>query len=361
MAFAFSQAHMDAALAATAQPRDPARSPPSSFTSDDPVDDADAAVLALGRWLGRQGYRHVCVTPDTHALVNARPQNARAADLNGVFGWSRPFETGLLAPGMLALLERAQALRSSGNGLATSALRFASLGTDLLAHSAWPTLAADAVFFGPDSYRYAALIEREVGRSPGWRPRRAVDVGCGSGVGALALLRALGADRASELELFCTDINRAALRLARINLALAGLDAHCRFLVSDVLDGVPREAGALDLVLANPPYLLDAGERSYRHGGGALGTGLSLRIADAALERLAPDGRLVLYTAAPVVAGVDRLWQALAPLIAGHGIDPLGPQCRYAELDPDVFGAELAHPAYAEVDRIAVVGLTVVR
>jgi hypothetical protein len=33
----------------------------------------------------------------------------------------------------------------------------------------------------------------------------------------------------------------------------------------------------------------------------------------------------------------------------------------YEEIDPDVFGEELERPAYAHVDRIAAVGLTVIK
>jgi len=33
----------------------------------------------------------------------------------------------------------------------------------------------------------------------------------------------------------------------------------------------------------------------------------------------------------------------------------------YRELDPDVFGEELERPAYARVERIAVIGLDVVK
>ena len=36
-----------------------------------------------------------------------------------------------------------------------------------------------------------------------------------------------------------------------------------------------------------------------------------------------------------------------------------GARCDYAELDPDIFGEELGEPAYADVERIAAVGLVV--
>ena len=45
--------------------------------------------------------------------------------------------------------------------------------------------------------------------------------------------------------------------------------------VVDVLNGIDRPA---DIVIANPPYLVDAARRVYRHGGGEYGSALSVRI-----------------------------------------------------------------------------------
>ena len=73
-------------------------------------------------------------------------------------------------------------------------------------------------------------------------------------------------------------------------------------------------------------------------------------MATAAAERLAPGGRLILYTGSAIVAGQDRLHAALASALATRGC-----MLRYREIDPDVFGEELAGPLYAEVDRIALV------
>jgi methylase of polypeptide subunit release factors len=114
--------------------------------------------------------------------------------------------------------------------------------------------------------------------------------------------------------------------------------------------------GDFDLILANPPYLVDRSERAYRHGGGALGFALSERIVSEGAPRLAPGGRLVLYTGAPIVGGKDPFRAAAERLLA-----PCGWTVQYRELDPDVFGEELAEPAYAEVERIAAVALVVQR
>src|SRR5690606_21384825 len=88
--------------------------------------------------------------------------------------------------------------------------------------------------------------------------------------------------------------------------------------------------GDFDLVLANPPYLNDRSERTYRHGGGRWGEALSARIVREGLPRLAPGGRLVLYTGVAMADGIDPLLQGLQPLLTGCGWP-----WRYQELDPD--------------------------
>lgn len=323
-------------------------------------------LLELGHYLLQQGYDWVCPTPDTQALVNRRAGNQHATDLNGVFGWNRVFApdalTPPLPPGMLGALQRAGWLRSAEEpGWLVSALRFSRFAGTLVAHSAWPTEAADAVFFGPDSYRFGAFIERELQRD-GQEQRRGtvgpvtvVDLGCGSGAGGILAGRLLGRDAAAGSEparVLFTDINERALHLARANAELAGLrNFECRY--SDVLANVEEAA---DLIVANPPYLLDPKRRAYRHGGGELGIGLALRIVKQALQRLAPGGSLLLYTAAPIVAGVDVLWHALQPALA-EARENEGIGIQYSLIDPDVFGAELLRSPYAEVERLAVIGL----
>jgi hypothetical protein len=56
--------------------------------------------------------------------------------------------------------------------------------------------------------------------------------------------------------------------------------------------------------------LVDPSLRAYRHGGGPLGANLSLAIVEAAIERLAPAGMLVLYTGAAVIDGADAFKEA---------------------------------------------------
>jgi methylase of polypeptide subunit release factors len=310
----------------------------------------EQSLQALGLWLRESGYRFITPTPATHARVLARFGDAAARNLRDVFGWSRPFEAALLPQQVLGWMESAGLLAREGS-LLRSKLRFSSLGDQLYAHSAYPTTDADAVFFGPDTYRFVALIEAELATQPLRSGARILDVGCGAGPGGMA---AALASTAMEPELVLADINLKALSHARVNAALAGLaGSRVSFVQSDLYAQV---AGEFDLVVANPPYLVDASARTYRHGGGPLGGGLSERIVQEGLPRLAPAGRLVLYTGAAIVDGGDPLFESLRATLAERGW-PFS----YREIDPDVFGEELAAPAYQQAERIAAVGLVVQR
>jgi release factor glutamine methyltransferase len=290
-----------------------------------------SALVEIGQSLRAADYRFIAPTPATHAIVNARDDNRVAKSLTDVFGWSRPFHHDTIPAEILARLECADAIEVVDNML-KSRVRFASLGELLLVHSAYPTLAADSVFFGPDTYRFARLL-KDVTASG-----RIVDVGCGTGAGGLFIGREDG------VELILTDINDRALAYARVNAELNGKsDATIGY--SDILDGVD---GPLDLVIANPPYLCDG--PTYRDGG-TLGIDIALRIVAQSLEKLAPGGRLILYTGTPIVAGADAFHDAVLPTLCGHDFT-------YDEIDPDLFGDELEKAPYAHADRIAAVALS---
>ncbi|MEP6790423.1 MAG: SAM-dependent methyltransferase, partial [Ramlibacter sp.] len=68
------------------------------------------SISQLGHWLLGTGYRFTTITPAAHALVNARPGASEAHDLRGVFGWSRPFASGLLPADALGWLRGADLL-----------------------------------------------------------------------------------------------------------------------------------------------------------------------------------------------------------------------------------------------------------
>ena len=303
---------------------------------------AGAALIRLAEAIRDTGYSFVTPTPATIARVNARPGAEWATDLRGVFGWSRPFRDGVVPPAILSAMRDAAVLADHPGGH-RSLIRLSALDGELFLHSAYPTTAADAVFFGPDTYRFADAI---LAYRPAAPVTRAVDIGCGAGPGAILVARAHPA-----AEVLAVDINDAALRLTRSNAALAGVEV--RAVNSNLLAGVD---GDFDLIVANPPYLVDPGERAYRHGGGPLGAGLSLAILDAALDRLASGGVMLLYTGAAVVNGIDPFRGAATTRLAGTRTD-----WTYRELDPDVFGEELEGGAYTAADRIAAILLIVTK
>ncbi|WP_282413359.1 class I SAM-dependent methyltransferase [Pseudomonas sp. PS01299] len=305
----------------------------------------DLTLLQLGRRLQADGYRFITPTPLTHQRVNQRDEGQVADTLRDVFGWSRPFEPGLLSADEQWQLQEAQVI-DIYDGRLKSRVRWSSLDDLLFVHSGFPTDAADSVFFGPDTYRFAQLIHAHLQQS--FAPiQRAVDIGCGAGVGAILIARAR-----REAQVLAVDINPAALRLTAINAALAEV-ANIEVQASDVLQGTE---GNFDLIVANPPYMADPAGRAYRHGGGSLGAGLSLRIVEQALNRLAPGGSLLLYTGVAMVDGRDPFFDTVVPRL-----DSTRFGWTYRELDPDVFGEELLNPGYQRVDRIAVVALTVTR
>jgi release factor glutamine methyltransferase len=304
--------------------------------------DADTALLELGRRLKEAGYAFVTVTPESHRRVIARDgRSAEARSLRDVFGWNRRFRAAVIGPHMLGLLREADAVEGEG-GLYTSRIRFSTYGDFIFLHSGYPTVAADSVFFGPDTYRFLGAVERGLADT---RPNRAIDIGAGSGAGGIVLAR-----RWPEAEIVLSDIGEQALRYARINAELNGAPNAVTH-QSDVLADV---AGQFDLIISNPPYLVDPKARLYRDGGGALGADLSLRILREAIERLAPRGRLLLYTGSAIVDGADS-FAALAERELGQS----GFVHAYTEIDPDVFGEELESGVYAKADRIAAVTLTV--
>jgi methylase of polypeptide subunit release factors len=308
-----------------------------------------SSLLRLAGWLQGEGYRFTTVTPATHARVNARGGHEVARSLRDVFGWSRPFPASLLPDAAADPLRAAGLLLPAAGGLLRSAVRFSTLGGQLFAHSAFPTVEEDAVFFGPDTYRFADLIQHELGRQPLPANGRILDVGCGSGAGGI--MAALASAEAHPA-LALTDINQRALGFAAANAAHANC-GKAELAQGDLFHALD---GQFDLIVANPPYLNDDKQRLYRHGGGRWGEALSARIVQEGMERLAPEGRLVLYTGAVMVDGRDPLLEALRP----H-LEASGHPWSYRELDPDVFGEELDEPAYADADRIAAVALVVQR
>lgn len=307
---------------------------------------SEPALVALLDHLRERHYRFVTPTPATHARVIARTFKRHGRDLRDAFGWSLPCDRNILPPELLDTLLTADVLVPLEDGRLQSRYRVSTLGSHLILHSAYPTNDKDSVFFGPDSYRFAELVRSELFRCPCPRGAQLIDIGTGAGVGAI-----VGAELCPGAHITMTDVNAIALQLARFNARTAGVKAE--YALGADLDPVE---GLIDIALANPPYMIDDGGPDYRNGGGMHGARVAYQMAVAAIDRLSPDGRFILYTGSAIINGEDRLRNALADLAAREGCE-----IRYWEIDPDVFGEELEKPAYSDVERIAIVGSVVTR
>lgn len=305
-------------------------------------------------------YRFTTVTPLTHhRFLSKNPSLAKS--LQDIFGWSMPFEKGVLPPSLQRLMIDADLVQPADdlaknqtrqNSLWKSDVRVSSLDDDVLLHSAFPTTSADAVFFGPDTYRFARFIRQTLNRADELRHRsqalKVLDIGCGSGAGVLAVARSLSDQK---LNLTLNDINPTALKYADANMAAASVNAT--FLLGDVFT---TKHGLFDLIISNPPYMKDSAGRAYRDGGDQLGLDFSLRLAQHGIRHLAPGGQFILYSGVAMTTHTDPFQDELKRLLAGTGL-----RWTYEEIDPDVFGEELEQPDYASVHRIAAVGLVVTR
>ena len=115
------------------------------------------------------------------------------------------------------------------------------------------------------------------------------DVGCGSGCIAIAIARAR-----PEARLFAIDASPAALAVARENASAHGVEDRIQFLHGDLLEPILARGEILDLLVSNPPYVVDS------------------EIADLAPEVKEHEPRMAL------AGGVDGL-AAITRLLTGAG------------------------------------------
>jgi len=298
---------------------------------------ADEALLGILDLLEIAGYDFVTPTPSTHRLI--RERSASGDDvLRDIFGWVRPFRPDQIDGALFDLMRTAGLLVEDGASRYRSALRVSCLERRLFLHSA-PTRDNDAVFLGPDSYRFARLLRQVL--AAGSPVQRALDLGSGAGVGAIVVQ-----DLCPDAEVHASDVNPAALRLVGLNARHAGLDIR-----TIKADGLPDAPATFELIVANPPYIAGDVGKTYRDGGDDYGAALALDWVRQCVERVTPGGRLILYTGAAVVAGRDVVRDALIALTTKTGL-----MLDYDEIDPDVFGRTLRQKAYRDVERIAAVG-----
>jgi methylase of polypeptide subunit release factors len=297
-------------------------------------------LVRLLAWLETRGYDFVTPTPSTSRRAHDRGLSA-GDPVRAALGWSQAFTQDSLAPELFELLQAGELLTTVETGW-KSRVRVSRLGGRLFLHSAFPATAPDAVFLGPDSYRFARFLNALTLEGP---VRTIAEIGCGAGVGGLvAALRLPGAS------VVLGDVNPKALDLAAVNAAAMGVEAQV--VLSDGLAALP---GPFDLVVANPPYVAGQPGRTYKDGGDLHGARLALDWSAQALDRLAPGGTFALYTGSAILdGGFDAFKHALGGL-AGS----MGASLSYEELDPDIFSGELRREAYDDVERIAAVGAVI--
>jgi SAM-dependent methyltransferase len=290
--------------------------------------------------LERSGYRFTTPGGATIAL-NRRRRDAQPRTLRDIFGWSLDFAREDMDAALFDLAAEARILVAT-HGRWRSLVRVSAVEGRLFAHSAYPPSASDAVFLGPDSYRFARLVVAEAAHGA----RSVLDLGTGAGVGAV-----LCAARLPAAQVVATDVNPAALRLAQVNAWANG----CKLELA-LCDGLPDRPLGFDLIIANPPFINGRLGRIYRDGGDDLGTEVSLAWALRGAERLNPGGRMLLYTGSPIVEGDDPFRRRLE-----HALPRLGMRLDYEEVDPDIFGGTLERSDYESVERLAAVAATIRR
>jgi release factor glutamine methyltransferase len=188
-------------------------------------------------------------------------------------------------------------------------------------------IAVDPGVFVPRR-RTAFLVEHALAVAPA--ARVAVDLCCGAGAVGTALAAALG-----SIELHAVDIDPAAVRCARRNLAGTGAHVHHGDLYQPLPAGL---RGRVDLLVANAPYVPTSAvglmppearlhEPLVALDGGADGLDVLRRVIAGARRWLAPAGWLLVET------GADQA-PALAADNAAAGLTPA------VVADPDV-GATL--------------------
>lgn len=307
--------------------------------------DTDAPGEGRERLLGalllldEAGYDFVPPTPATQRRQMTRAGRQRAASLIDVLGWSLPVEPGVIEPALENALIDAGVLTRTEDDRLKPLLRASRVEGLLFWHSPYPTRERNAVFLGPDTYRFAQFI---LARMPD-NPKTILDYGAGAGVGGI-----LAARRVASALLTIADINPLALYLASINAEHAGVEHQ----VVSVSRPAEFEDARFDLIVSHPPFMIDSEHRLYRDGGDLYGARLSLQWLVEGTYLLAPGGRLIMHTGSSVVMGQDVLKSAIADASLADNIT-----VDYRELDPDIFGNELGKMEYAEVERIAAVGI----
>lgn len=285
----------------------------------------------LGVLLRDSGYAFAPVSNAAIKRQLAGPANGSPAE--ELFGWRRAIARDSVPAPLLAGMERAGVLERQPGDRVRSSIAAARVAGNLILHDSGPGAAPDAVFAGPDTSRFIECVRDRLGN-----PATIFEVGCGAGAAAIWLAQACPGAR-----VLGNDINERAIFFSRVNMALAGV-ANLETRLGDGLAGLDE---AVDLVVCNPPFVADPEARTYRDGGAEFGMALPARIVREACARLTPGGRLLMYTASPLVHGQHVLTRLLADI--PHRIETL---------HTGQFDDLLSQDAYRGVDAIHTVALS---
>jgi len=138
-----------------------------------------------------------------------------------------------------------------------------------------------------------------------------LDIGCGSGAIALALL-----SEVEDANAVLVDVSLDALKIARANAENLKLDKRAEWIVSDLFSSIPHER-KFDVIVSNPPYLTDedmkalqpelAYEPRLALEGGVDGLDFYRRIVKDAGRYLKPGGCLGLELGAGQAKAVSEM------------------------------------------------------
>ena len=166
------------------------------------------------------------------------------------------------------------------------------------------------------------------------RPKRALDIGTGSGAIALSLAAEGGFD-----DIVATDISADALSVASVNAGRSGLDGQVEFRRGSLFDAVAGEQ--FTVVVSNPPYIADADrdtlapevrdhEPALALFGGATGLDLVRALIEAAPAHLETGGLLALELGLDQGAAVLALLESTGAFSGARIVADLTGRPRFA-------------------------------